>query len=814
MGSEVMDDQLFSEFPKEFAESLLEFCDVPAPEQAFISGLEQRLLGHQAILLRSQPVKAFPRSSRIVFSSFLFTRRNWRYSVVLLLVALTIALLMIGPQRVLAQVQRWLGYVPGIGFVDLTETQVLVNPVEITRDGIILRVEQVIAGRERTEVVISSSGLSEGNLPWPNDAIERPTFTAFLLLRDGSRLETSGWELGIGAGKLEFPALPAGLNQVTLILPRLPLLSAGAVPEDWEIPLTLRSATNELSEALFPQPYSLSGASDSHHGITLRVLDVAQTPSETALHYQIQWKDPSWQFRSGLNVGRMPELRDNLGHIYWERAQSQASIAGVVVKPLPETAATPPGPNQTNTLIFPALSLSASRASLWIDSIEFWTPTEGTIDLDLGTSPKIGDSWPLDIHLEVAGFPVHITGARLQEETVELGNGKSEQRPVLNLTLDPLEERDGFRLFNFGLVNSEQGIYGSGGQLVSNGRDVYQGRLEFTTGKISTGIIKLQVMDAGLLVQGPWEVSWEIPGKSLAEVALPVHLVPNMAELSSSEIQPVVEEVFLSDRLTAVKVGAAGLPVGTTFVQALAYDQSRGKRGLYLEDNWGRRYELGQNDAIIRPNGADSTYDLRWQFFAPLQPLTQRFNLHIPAIEVFLPANTSFEIKVPSDINFKKEEYKVTTIGGGGPEREETQTRWVSDPWPVDIELKLAGYELQFSEAQVQHDTNSDAPYLLFLTGKPTTANQGNLHLNELRFSKIEQPDGTIMQIDNAGLISYPFGGVGPVERYSNQLQAMIVLDLTDVQGDLLSGNYRVETSGVTSWISGPWELPLSLSGR
>ena len=48
----------------------------------------------------------------------------------------------------------------------------------------------------------------------------------------------------------------------------------------------------------------------------------------------------------------------------------------------------------------------------------------------------------------------------------------------------------------------------------------------------------------------------------------------------------------------------------------------------------------------------------------------------------------------------------------------------------------------------------------------------------------------------------------------SNQLQAMIVLDVTDVQGDLLSGNYRVETSGVTSWISGQWELPLSLSGK
>lgn len=169
---------------------------------------------------------------------------------------------------------------------------------------------------------------------------------------------------------------------------------------------------------------------------------------------------------------------------------------------------------------------------------------------------------------------------------------------------------------------------------------------------------------------------------------------------------------------------------------------------------------------------------------------------------------------MPQDVSFKKEEYKVTTIGGGRPERQETQTRWVSDPWPVDIHLELGGYKLQFTEAQIQHEMNSEAPYLLFLKGKPSTANQGNQHLNELRFSKVEQPDGTTIQIDDDDLISYPYGGVGPVERYSNQLQAMIVLDVTNVQGDLLSGNYRVEISGVTCWISGPWELPLSLSGK
>lgn len=810
-----MDEQIFSKFPKKFTESLRGYCEAPAPEQAFISGLEEQLLKHHAVLLDQ------PRARRV--SSTLFwqkissfvVRRNWRYAVVLIFVVLIISLFMIGPERVLAQVQRWLNYVPGIGFVDLAETRVLVSPVEKTREGVTLRVEQVIAGPERTEVVISSPDLSEKNLPWPNDAMERPNFTAFLLLPNGSRLETSGWELNVGAGKLEFSALPAGVSRVTLVLPSLPLIPAGMLPEDWEIPLALRLATNELSEELFPQSYSPPDAGDSHHGITLRVRDVAQTSTETAIQYQVDWTNPDWQFRFGLNAGRMPELRDNLGHIYWESPQSHRPMAGVTVKTIPESTSTPVGPNQIDTLIFPALSLSASHASLWVDSIEFWVPAEQSFSLDLGDAPKVGDAWPLDIHLDVAGFPVHLTGARLQEGTVELGDGKSEQRPVLNFSLDPLEERDGFRLFNFGLVNPELGIYGSAGQSFSDGTEVYKGRIEFATGKLPSGIIQLQVMDASLLAQGPWEVTWAIPGKNSAEVALPVHLFPKMVELSSSEIQPVVEEVFLSDRLMAVKLGGCGLPADTTFVQALAHDPSRRNSDLYLEDNWGRRYKLGQNEAIIRPNGAESGYDPRWQFFAPLQPLVQSFSMHIPAIEVFVPASAAFEVEVPQDASFKKEEYRVTIVGGGGPERQETQTRWVSDPWSVDINLEIAGYKLQFTEAQIQHEMNSDAPYLLFLTGNPTTANQGNLHMNELRFSKIEQPDGTMIQNDNSGLISYPYGGVGPVAPYSNQLQIMIVLNVADAsRGDLLSGRYRVEINGVTSWVPGPWKLHFSLSGN
>jgi hypothetical protein len=847
-----MDEQITSEFPKGFVEPLLEFCAAPDPEPAFVSGLERQLLARQAELRSAtQPGQGHPRHLWAKFIALL-RRSGWGYFALVLLAALAIALFAIGPQRVLAQVQRWLGYVPGIGFVNLAETRALASPVEVTRGGVTLRVEQVIAGPQRTQVLISVPGLSEADLPWPNAVVENSDFSASLLLPeeglpDGIRLEMTRWELSVGAGKLEFPPLPGGVNRVTLVVPRLPLAPAGALPEDWEIPLSLRPLSGELNQALFPQPYSPPDASDSHHGITLRVLDVAQSATETAVHYQVEWANPDWESRFGLGVERMPELRDDLGHIYWESPGSHGSSVAVVAIAIPtpdasQATPTPAAPNHADTLVFPALSLSASQATLWVDALEFQVPAQGSFSLNLGPNPKIGDSWPLDVRLEVAGFPAHLTAARLREETVETGDGHSEKRAFLEFDLDPLEEQDGLSLAGFDLANPQLGVHGQGGRSISNGVERYTGRLEFPTGKLPSGRVELQVMGASLLVRGPWEATWTVPGRDPASLARPVRLFPaakggyripggqRTPEQPDGALRPVVAEAFLSDRLTAVKFEAAGLPPGDSLVQALAYDpttfdlyrltpgsSSTRPPGLYLEDNWGRRYEPGGNQAVIRPDGDNAGYDPRWRYFPPLEPLAQSLSLHVPGMEVYEPGEASFEVEVPREVTFKPEEYTETVIGGGGPQRQVTETRWVSDPWMVNIAFDLAGYHLRFTQAQLERDERSDPPYRLLLTGDPPAEGQGGSHLIELRFAQVEQPDGETLRTDPAlessGMISFAHGGVGLQESGSSQLQAGIFLDVTAADRiDLLPGRYRVELNGVTVWVPGPWDLRWSLT--
>ncbi len=102
-------------------------------------------------------------------------------------------------------------------------------------------------------------------------------------------LEVGAKTMRVGGGTLAFPSLPGGteVENVTLELPRLPLLPPGAAPEDWDIPLPLRPVTEEVAADLGVQVYTLSDGSDTHKDITLHVLEVAHGPDETAIHVRV-----------------------------------------------------------------------------------------------------------------------------------------------------------------------------------------------------------------------------------------------------------------------------------------------------------------------------------------------------------------------------------------------------------------------------------------------------------------------------------------------------------------------------------------------
>jgi hypothetical protein len=761
--------------------------DAPNPETAFVAGLEQQLLARVPAspqrggkLRLCRPWRQWVRP---------FSQHRWATAIAGLLLIVAVAVAAVGPQRVLASIQQLLGYVPGIGFVDLQATRLLVAPVEVARDGVTLRVEQVIAQPDRTKIVISSRGLPPEDQLWTGGARGEDDYEPVLRLPDGRTLTTGTWSLRLGEGTLEFPPLPEGVYRVTLELARLPLVPAGAAPENWAVPLDLQPATGELVAELFPQPYAPPDAEDIHQGITLRVLGVAHSPEETAVRVQVQWADPDWWFPT-IGHFRLPELRDDLGHVYHEAmASSTGSSVQTEVIRIPEgqdttPVPTPEIPTEDRTLTFAPVSPSARQLMLWVDVVDFEVPTEASFVVDLGDDPQVGDRWPLDAHLMVAGFPVHISGAQLVQEELGLRDGPV-QRTLLQFDVDPVPDQNGRTLYGIGLVGDMDSFDGgSGGYDPQTG--AIRAGLELRDGtEITGGLIEVQVEGASVAFHGPWTVTWTIPGAAEAEGARVAPLTRYLAKATQTRqgLTLRVSQVVQTDRLTAVTVTLGDPPLGVALNRVLAWNPATETEDLYLEDEQGNHYPLGYG-AAWRPGDEEVLDAARFPLisqtlnFEPLRPLARRVTLHVPAAELCLRGPVTFDVWVPEGVEMQPR----------------SEPPWpASEPWEVDISLELAGYRLHLSQARLEgvNDTTS-----LRLIASPPGNRRAGPWLTGLRPISILAPDGQPLDLEYASRFDH--GGLS--------------FDVADAQtGVVLPGRYRVELEGVTVAVPGPWTMSWNL---
>ncbi|MEA3376997.1 MAG: hypothetical protein U9R72_12460, partial [Chloroflexota bacterium] len=776
-------------------EALGTLFSAPEPDSAFVDRLERQLMAqHEAVA--TQP--AGQASSLRRFWDLIWqplTQHHWATVGIAVLLALAVAFLAIGPQRVWADLQRLLGYVPGVGFVNLDETRVLTAPVIVTRDGVTLRVEQVLAQRDRTTVVVSSDGLPPEDEVWPQgpeaEALSQPR----LRLPDGRTLAPETFTLRWGAGTLEFPPLPADVHRFTLELPRLPLVPADVAPEDWAIPLMLRPTTGELVAALFPEPYAPPDASDAHQDVTLRVLAVAQGAEETAVKLQLQWLNPDWETHFIFGY-QGPNLRDDLGHVYMEASSSESGSTSqsVVVAVQPESdvtrSATPSVPTIERTMTFAPVSPSAGRLTFTMGELAFEVPAKGGFTVNLGDDPQVGDTWPLDIDLDVAGLPVHINGARLTEE--ELGRPEEiSHRTVLEFTLDPAVGED-VALSGVRLDGEAAGFQGGslGGYDPQSNR-VRAGLVAEAGEPIPNGTIKLRITGARIHLRDTWTMTWEVPGTGDETPGRrrPLALHPTEAQETRNGLTLAVQEVVLTDRLTGVQVGLEDAPPSTTLAGGLRWSgPSVSVRGLRLEDDRGGRYELPRSVYWGPYNEPEP--DLTAFGFEAVQPLARRLTLHVPAVAVTHPASAAFDITVPKGLEMEAGTY---------------DTPWLaSASWEVDIPLEVAGYRLHFSEARLE-DLNGTT--LLRLLSEPYEPGQ-NEQLYGLHLASVRAPDGRPVDLRSA------LSAAGPQEEDSDAHRARLWFDVLDPETVTVgAGRYHVEIDGVTVLYQGPWELSWELPG-
>jgi len=203
-----MSERVETRHSTEIEEALGTLSSAPEPDPAFVARLERQLRAQGTTAAR-QPARepsVWQHFRGLIWQPL--QRHRWATIGVAVLLALAVALLAVGPQRVWADLQRLLGYVPGVGFVNLEETRVLAAPVTVTRQGVTLRVEQVVAKSDGTTVVISSKGLPSEDEVWPEGPEREALSQPRLRLSDGRTLEPDTFTLRWGAGRLEFPPLP------------------------------------------------------------------------------------------------------------------------------------------------------------------------------------------------------------------------------------------------------------------------------------------------------------------------------------------------------------------------------------------------------------------------------------------------------------------------------------------------------------------------------------------------------------------------------------------------------------------------------
>ncbi|MFZ3150191.1 MAG: hypothetical protein WA116_00730 [Anaerolineaceae bacterium] len=172
---------------------------------------------------------------------------------VIIIVLIVSTVFAIGPKRVLAQIQQWLGYAPGGGLVsEVDSVRVLQEPVSLTRDGITVIVNDAVLTSDKTTIEYKVFGVPASENQ--KDLSEKEVCTTMPVIK----LPKSGRILQEDSPGI-FPPIGSDVDTVHLYLACIPGTSFEEVPADWELPLRFVPAPeglviNPVAETSQPTP--------------------------------------------------------------------------------------------------------------------------------------------------------------------------------------------------------------------------------------------------------------------------------------------------------------------------------------------------------------------------------------------------------------------------------------------------------------------------------------------------------------------------------------------------------------------------------
>jgi len=560
----MMVTEMKKNLPSNLEVAMRQFYAMEEPEPAFAAHLKAQLCQRHSELV---PSSQKSHHSFLDMKRSLVQRMRTRPIMTMTTVILTLLFL----TGIVYAVTRSVGFVPEIGFVkdvqSVLETPVVAKrqimhtptveptndvnpsdtPVPVTtqnRDGITITVEQAVAEVNRLVIAYKITGLPpdifspERSQAVSGEQIEEP-IPEQVRLPDGTYLNFMGGGNCEGAGdsvtswvacRIIFSPLPEGLYDFTLEIHRLQNASPGELPEDWQIPIHLTPVSSSESSA----PSELQEPdlhSQSIEGITLRLLKASQGPAQTAFQFGLEWEGQNNIVHHTAPI----TLQDDQGRYY-------------ILSGGPE-----PGNYSSDNPNFSTLSslvtvpLNTSELlTFQLDWITMTAMGPTNLPFDPGKDAKPGQEWLLDEKINVGGFDLFFTKARLKKDL------------------------DGSITFEFD-IEAPDGVVGVG--LSSNadsfstesGYDKGNGMLvsRITLPVLPVQPITFQVSEVLYKVNGPWEITWQPePVNFLADLTV----TPAPTRMPAATPTIASDNPLLSDLQALLKHAEADNPRGPGWV--------------------------------------------------------------------------------------------------------------------------------------------------------------------------------------------------------------------------------------------------------
>jgi hypothetical protein len=371
----------------DFLEQIRSAEAVPSAPESFVRALRARLTDPSAAVR--------PRSH---------LRRRVALGFALGAVLLAACVLIVGPQNVVAALQKILGYIPGIGFVESGSIRVLAEPVALTRDEITITLKEAVADSIQTILVYEVEGLWTVEIRSSDEEDPICDQPDLLRLPDGNEFRLTGgqgvhWGSGFES-RVFFAAIPPDVNEAELVIPCISEMPLGKAPEDWHLPFHLKPAPPDMTivpvlEAETPTvetapPATPLAAAVDKYGISLELEKTVALDDGYVLLGRLHWTDPRFvSFGGPINMS----VKDGDGMELI--AEMDFSYEGMDRTPDPHTipwavriqGKTVPGPIR-----------------LTVTSINIMLSDPAYFSFDTGPDPAVGEMWTLDREFSIIGL--------------------------------------------------------------------------------------------------------------------------------------------------------------------------------------------------------------------------------------------------------------------------------------------------------------------------------------------------------------------------------------------------------------------------